>query len=151
MHGADYGSFSAMLNRAGRAPTSVLETVRGKHSSSTILWGALLGVGLVFECLHCTIAWSIGNCRSVGLWFRADDIRQGVQGIGRPFLGLPIHHAEPHTVLVRLALVGTTDGLISPCARALCHALRIGEDMIHMSNLGTFTHHPNTMEKRNNW
>ena len=151
MHGADCGDFSTMSGLSGAYKPPPAPSFCGWWEVpffQHFLWGAMLGVGCVFERGHCTVGWSIGCCKPVGLWVGADNVTRGVQGIDGPFLSLPVHYAEPHIVLVALASLGTTDRLPSPRARALCHTPRVGESMVHTSRPGTYTHHPNTMEEK---
>ena len=142
---ADYGSFNAVSGPNGACTPQVFADGEGCHSSSIILWGAVLGVGFVYERAHCTIGWNIGSGWPIGLWVGADYVRRGVQGTGGPFLSPSIHYAEPHTVLVAPGLLSTPDGLPSPGARALCHPMRVGESMVHTSRPRPYTHYPNTM------
>ena len=148
MPGADYGSFSAVSEPSGVCTPLVFADGERRHSSCIILWGAVLGVGFVFERAHCTVGWSIGFGWPIGLWVGADDIRRGVQGTGGPFFSPSIHYAEPHTVFMAPTSLRTPDSLPSPGARALCHPTRVGESMVHTSCPGSYTHYPNTTEEK---
>ena len=78
--GADCGSSALCQDRVGRAPPLVFGDGERRHSSSIILWGAMLGVGFVFERVHCTVGWSIGFGCPIRLWVGADYVGRGVQG-----------------------------------------------------------------------
>ena len=148
MPGADCGIFSAVLRPGGACTPLVFADGERRHSSSIILWGAVLGVRFAFKRVHCTVGWSIGSNWPIGLWVGADYIRRGVQGTRRPFLSPSIHYAKPHTVFMAPASLRTPDSLPSPGARALCHPMRFGESMVHMSRPGSYTHYPYTMEEK---
>ena len=135
-------------DQVGRAPPLVFADGERRHSSSIILWGAMLGVGFVFEWVHCTVGWSIGSCWPIGLYIGAEYVRRGVQGTGGPFLSPSIHYAGPHTVFMAPASLRTLESLPSLGARALCHPTRVGESKVHTSRLGSYTHYPNTTEEK---
>ena len=146
--GPTMGASALCRNRVRCAPPLVFADGERRHSSCIILWGAVLGVGFVFERAHCTVGWSIGSGWPIGLWVGADDIRRGVQGTGGPFFSPSIHYAEPHMVFMAPTSLRTPDSLPSPGARALCHPTRVGESMVHTSCPGSYTHYPNTTEEK---
>ena len=74
-HEADCGSLGAASGLSGACTPLVFEDGEGRHSSSIVLWGAMLGCSPIFEWATSSVGWSIGVGRPVGLWARAYDIR----------------------------------------------------------------------------
>ena len=78
VHEADCGSSGTTSGLNGACTPPVFEDGEGSHSSSAVLWGAMLGCSTIFERATSTVGWRIGVGRPAILWARANDIKRGM-------------------------------------------------------------------------